>query len=125
MGRFYRVALVFLILAMPVLVFGDQNGGTIVDANVIKSEPASVIIDPLSVRPVYLIQTKGNEVLGTATGFIVSKGEKKYLITNWHVVAGRHPQSNQPIHKAKYQMRYSYGTMGKHWDHGFESKKSF
>lgn len=98
MRSFYLVAIVSIILATPVHVFAEQNGGVIVDANVTKAQPAPIMIDPLSVRPLYLIQAKGDEALGTATGFVVSKGEKKYLITNWHVVAGRNPQSNQPTH---------------------------
>lgn len=98
MRSFCLVALVSVILATPVHGLAEQNEAVIVDANITKAEPAPVIIDPLSIHPLYLIQAKGDEALGTATGFVVSKGEKKYLITNWHVVAGRNPQSNQPTH---------------------------
>src|SRR6266511_172716 len=35
--------------------------------------------------------------LGNATGFLVGHGETVYLVTNWHVVAGRHPTTGQPL----------------------------
>lgn len=82
--------------AFPQLCAGHTEE-VIVDTNV--ATPAkSVMIDPLSARPLYLIQAKGDEALGTATGFIVEHDKTKYLITNWHVVAGRHPETNQPVH---------------------------
>ncbi len=31
------------------------------------------------------------QVLGTATGFVVEHGDSSFLLTNWHVVAGRRP----------------------------------
>jgi Trypsin-like peptidase domain len=58
-------------------------------------------IDPLSVRPLLLIQVKGSEPIGTATGFVVAKNSKKYLITNRHVVTGRDPQTDSLIHSDK------------------------
>jgi hypothetical protein len=39
----------------------------------------------------------GNE-LGTATGFVVEDGRGTYLITNWHVVAGRHSTTGANLH---------------------------
>ena len=45
-------------------------------------------IDELTLRPLYLIQVKRYEPLGTATGFIVTKGRQNYLFTYWHVVSG-------------------------------------
>lgn len=40
-----------------------------------------------------------NNTLGTATGFIVELGGDKYLITNWHVVSGRDPNTGQVKHQ--------------------------
>lgn len=60
-----------------------------------KTDANQIFIDPLSARPLYLIQVKGDQTLGMATGFVVQKGDKYYLITNWHVVSGRHPKTNQ------------------------------
>lgn len=70
----------------------------IVDSSIAKAEQKSVVIDPLSVRPLYLIQVEGNEVIGRATGFVVQKAKDYYLITNWHVVSGRNPKSNEIRH---------------------------
>jgi len=75
-----------------------EDSDIIVDTNLTQAEPKKIFIDPLSARPLYLIQVKDNELLSTATGFIVEKNKNQYLITNWHVVSGRHPDSNQVLH---------------------------
>ena len=31
--------------------------------------------------------------LGSATGFVVERNGQRLLITNWHVVTGKHPQT--------------------------------
>lgn len=54
----------------------------------------TIIIDPLSTTSVYLHQINNGQIIGSATGFIVEKNNHKYLITNWHVVSGRHPENN-------------------------------
>lgn len=36
--------------------------------------------------------------LGTGTGFVVQHRDHPYLITNYHVAAGRNPYNGQPIH---------------------------
>lgn len=46
----------------------------------------TVNIDPLTERSLLIWQAKGKEILGGATGFVVEKNYKKYLVTNWHVV---------------------------------------
>ena len=81
-------------------VAGEPNDGIIVDSNIIKSkqQSKSITLDPLSGRPLYLIQVKGTQALGTATGFVVTQDKKNYLITNWHVVSGRAPGSNTILH---------------------------
>jgi hypothetical protein len=38
--------------------------------------------------------------LGTGTGFVVLHKEKPYLITNYHVAAGRNPNDGQPRHRS-------------------------
>jgi hypothetical protein len=94
--------LVFLFFVSSCLFFrepGQGNDELIVDTNLAATEPTQVIIDPISVRPLYLIQMYGNNPLGTATGFIVTKENEHYLITNWHVVSGRRPDSNQVMDK--------------------------
>ena len=50
-------------------------------------------IDPLSVQSLLLrIYAKGKE-LGTATGFVVMKNNRAYLVTNWHVVTDHRPDT--------------------------------
>ncbi|MDQ4126252.1 MAG: serine protease [Actinomycetota bacterium] len=36
--------------------------------------------------------------MSTATGFTVVRNDVVYLVTNWHVVAGRSPVTGQPLH---------------------------
>jgi len=56
-------------------------------------------IDEFSVKSLYLEIYLNDEQLGLATGFVVKENDSYYLITNWHVVTGRHPKNNQPISK--------------------------
>lgn len=51
-------------------------------------------VDPLSVTSLYLELMVGGHSLALATGFIVKWGNQSYLFTNWHVVSGRHPETN-------------------------------
>jgi hypothetical protein len=39
----------------------------------------------------------GETELSTATGFVVTRGDRHYLITNWHVATGRRPDTNEVI----------------------------
>ncbi|MEW5940864.1 MAG: trypsin-like peptidase domain-containing protein, partial [Chloroflexota bacterium] len=39
----------------------------------------------------------GDVQLGIATGFIWEHENMNYLVTNWHVMTGFHPQTKQPI----------------------------
>lgn len=48
------------------------------------------LIDPYSIATVYLEACFNDVVLGPATGFFVKYHGKTYLITNYHVVSGRH-----------------------------------
>lgn len=57
-------------------------------------------IDPLSVQSLFLEQVdNNNEIIGCATGFVFEFKSKYYLITNWHVVTGRDPRTNQILDK--------------------------
>ena len=57
----------------------------------------TVQIDPLSVTSLYLkLQVRGN-LLSTATGFIVEHNAKHFLITNWHVLSGKNPDTGLPL----------------------------
>lgn len=43
------------------------------------------------------LQGNGND-LGTATGCVARRAGRSFLITNWHVLAGRRPDTGQAIH---------------------------
>lgn len=55
--------------------------------------PAPRMIDPLTVSSLYLSIQAGGSEIGTATGFVVNHSGRPYLITNGHVVTGRHPST--------------------------------
>jgi hypothetical protein len=86
------LTLTFLII-IPFKAQSIEN--QIVDSNIINAAPTKLFIDPLTIRPLFLIQVKKEKHLGTATGFVVQKGNNHYLVTNWHVISGRHPEINQ------------------------------
>jgi len=55
-------------------------------------------IDPLTAIPLQLTCVcRGATGGSTGTGFVVHHKGMHYLITNWHVVSGRHPETDQPI----------------------------
>lgn len=58
-----------------------------------------IIIDEFSVKPLYLETFANDVVLGIGTGFAVKKDNSYYIITNWHVVTGRDPNTNKPLSK--------------------------
>ncbi|MCH6161579.1 trypsin-like peptidase domain-containing protein [Streptomyces marispadix] len=57
-------------------------------------------ISPFSVASLLLTPLVETKPLGTATGFVLTHDAKNYLITNWHVVAGRNRLTGQPIHNS-------------------------
>jgi len=59
--------------------------------------PHQIRIDPLSCVPVHLECFFRGQQIGMGTGFIVNKHNNNFLVTNWHMVTGRHPDNNQPI----------------------------
>ena len=51
-------------------------------------------------EPVVLLEIIGKEtgiVVGTATGFLIRVGSRTLLITNWHIVAGRHSWNHEEL----------------------------
>ena len=56
-----------------------------------------ILIDPLSCVSLYLECFLKGTGIGTGTGFIVVYQEANYLITNWHVVTGRDPNTGKPM----------------------------
>jgi hypothetical protein len=57
------------------------------------------VIDALpSVQSLYVTASKGALDLVQGTAFVVSEGGKDWLVTNWHVAAGRGRTDGQPMH---------------------------
>lgn len=59
--------------------------------------PRQISIDPLSVRSLPLTLIASGTQIGTGTGFIVLVGNYPYLVSNFHVLAGRHAETLQPL----------------------------
>lgn len=60
---------------------------------------STIYIDPLSATSLRVVP-KFNEIeLASATAFTVTCGKQSYLITNWHVVTGRDPDTDQCLDK--------------------------
>lgn len=77
LGRALLVSLLFLLVAFT----------TSSQTNIDRLSVTSLLVAPLA---------KGTPI-GTATGFVVQKGQNYYLITNWHVVTCRNPATNQSL----------------------------
>ena len=52
-------------------------------------------IDPLSVTSLFLDVFANGHKISTATGFVVERTGKFFLITNWHVFSGRNSETTQ------------------------------
>lgn len=60
-----------------------------------------ILLDKPSFQSVRVQAGVGDVPLSTATGFIVLRpSSEPILITNWHVVAGRHTQTRRPLHSS-------------------------
>lgn len=53
-----------------------------------------------SVQSLYITLYANNAAIGTGTGFVVMSEDEPFLVTNWHVLSGRKPQTGQPIDPA-------------------------
>lgn len=58
-----------------------------------------MIAEP-SVQSLFVVATANGRDLGSGTGFVVVHEERPYLITNFHVAAGRDPRTGQPRHSS-------------------------
>ena len=52
-------------------------------------------INQLSVRSLLVIMQSKGQQLGTGTGFVAQTTKGPVLLTNWHIVAGKNPETNQ------------------------------
>ena len=57
----------------------------------------TIMIDQLSVCSLFLEARVCGKPLGTATGFCVEFKGRKFLVTNWHVVTGRDPDTGKVL----------------------------
>lgn len=55
--------------------------------------------DPISFSSVFIEAWFGSQKIGIASGFPWREEAGVYLVTNWHVVSGIHPETSQPIDK--------------------------
>jgi hypothetical protein len=76
------------------VVLGVQLIATAVIA---QSPQQGIRLDPLSGTSLYLRLYAAGKPISTATGFVVKSNERFFLVTNWHVVSGRHPTNGQPL----------------------------
>jgi hypothetical protein len=59
---------------------------------------AQLHIREQSVKSLLVIPRASRNELGTATGFVAVHHSVGYLVTNWHVVSGRHPNDGEALH---------------------------
>lgn len=54
-----------------------------------------IVPDPISLTTHQLHIAFNDEILATGTGFIYEKNGEHFLITNWHNVSGKHPETGK------------------------------
>jgi S1-C subfamily serine protease len=65
-------------------------------ATTVPPEPMRMI-DPFTARSLFLTVMANGKEVGSATGFVVANGARRYLITNGHVVSGKNPATGKLI----------------------------
>lgn len=60
-------------------------------------EPKTIIIDPLSCTSLRIELRVLGKPLSTASAFVVQGSEAAHLVTNWHVLSGRNPETGELI----------------------------
>lgn len=70
----------------------------------------TMIIDSSSVTSLFLELVHNNQTIGSASGFVVEFNNNYYLVTNWHVVSGRNPATNQPLFQREITPTYLHIT---------------
>jgi hypothetical protein len=56
------------------------------------------LLEPSSLQSLFVTARLEGSDLGTATAFVVAHQGSFWLVTNWHVAAGRNPVDGQPCH---------------------------
>ncbi|MBI2165140.1 MAG: trypsin-like peptidase domain-containing protein [Chloroflexi bacterium] len=57
----------------------------------------TIRIDPMSFVSIFIEACRGERSLASGTGFIVQKSGRSFLVTNWHMLAGRDPRTSRPL----------------------------
>src|SRR5688572_27098665 len=57
----------------------------------------TIKINYLTYTSLFLESMFGDRQLGIATGFVWEHQDSYFLVTNWHVITGLHPQTGQPL----------------------------
>lgn len=70
-----------------------------------------------SVRSLHLTTMVNGIDLATATGFLVVKDDRLHLVTNWHVLSGRNPDTMEPMSRTAatpdaVRIRHHAGELG-------------
>lgn len=94
----------FIIFFLTFLSTNFIIGQVLTDTHIkeqVEQSNDTIFIDPLSQVPLYVETIKrinGKEkIVTSATGFIYKKNTEYFLITNWHVVTGKHPFDKKEI----------------------------
>lgn len=59
-----------------------------------------ILVEPTSAAALLIRARANGQVLGPATGFVVQHGARSFLITNRHVVRGRHNDTDAVLHNS-------------------------
>lgn len=93
-----RMVLAFaLTVWLSVALYAQEIRTQTPQASQQQSTQPSKRVDPLSGRSLYLELFSKGQFCGSATGFVVEYKGKPYLVTNWHVLSGRNPETNNPL----------------------------
>ncbi|OEZ85656.1 hypothetical protein JAB8_38380 [Janthinobacterium sp. HH106] len=85
--------------------------------------PEPIFIDPLSATSLHVVSMFNGIELASATAFTIESNKTPYLVTNWHVVTGRKPDTGDCIDKIHAAipniLRVRFHTKGKfgQWSH--------
>jgi Trypsin-like peptidase domain len=60
----------------------------------------TVIVNHLSLATTKLRTSSNGKAVGCGTGFFYRRNGELFIVSNWHVLSGRHPDTGQPLNEA-------------------------
>jgi hypothetical protein len=88
-----------------------------------------ILLDQPSFQSLLLEGLVGDQSLSSATGFVVNRSDgSPLLITNWHVVAGRHHTTRQPLHSSAAipdELRIAHNVQGRLGEWVFKTERLY